>query len=53
MNLYQHKTESVIVELLPETATNKYGSKLLWIRLENGKTVSIWEDKFNSEFQPA
>lgn len=53
MNLFQHKTENVIVDLLPETATNKYGKKLFWIRLENGNTVSIWEGKFNNDFQPA
>lgn len=53
MNLYQHKTEKVIVDLLPETETNKYGKRLFWIRLENGNTVSVWEDKFKNEFKPA
>jgi len=49
--IYQHKTEKAVVTLLPKTATNKYGNKLLWIRLENGNTVSMFESKFKEEFK--
>ncbi len=53
MNLYQHKEDdTTIVDLLPPTVTNKYGNTLFWIRLENGNTVSIWENEFKKLFHP-
>ena len=38
------------VTLLENTATNKYGNKLLWVKCENGAIVSIWETEFKNNF---
>lgn len=40
-----------IVTLLPNTATNIYGNKLLWVKRQNGSITSIWEHDFNSQFK--
>lgn len=53
MSSYRRKTDDTIVDLLMEvTATKKYGNVFLWIRLENGCTVSIQKDRFEKEFTP-
>ncbi len=42
--------QGIIVELLENTATNKYGDKLLWVRTLNGHETSIWEKDFIRDF---
>ena len=39
-----------IVELTNNKATNKCGNVLLWVKCENGNTISVWEDQFKIEF---
>ena len=38
------------VQLLPNTATNLLGDKLLWVRCANGSDKSIWENEFKALF---
>ena len=49
--IYEHKQYLGTFELLPETATNKYGELMRWIRnTNNNKVISVFDDKFKSEF---
>ena len=38
------------VELTNKTATNSNGTKLLWVKCENGAIVSIFENEFKKQF---
>ena len=40
-----------IVTLTDKRQTNKYGHILLWVKCENGYTVSIFEDEFYKQFK--
>ena len=39
-----------IVELTSNKTINKYGDVLLWVKCENGNTISVLEDQFKIEF---
>jgi len=39
------------VTLTGKSAVNSLGNKLLWVRCENGATVSIFEKEFNTNFK--
>lgn len=49
MQFFQNDNGDVVT-LLPETATNKYQNKLLWVRCANGAVTSLWESEFKRDF---